>query len=401
MPMHTLVSFLGRGRDNPTSGYREATYRFADGSTATTAFFGLALARHLKPDVLALMGTAGSMWDVLVENLPGIGDAEAALRLEVMDAVAQARVTADLLERVRPLIEQSLGRPVRVDLIPFGRDEAEQGQILECIGQAAGRGEVSLDVTHGFRHLPMLSLVSAFVLERLGREVGGLYYGALEMTTGGYTPVLRLDGLLAIQRWVEALAVFDASGDYGVFAPLLDADGVPADKTRCLKEAALFERTSNVADAARQLATFLPVRSAPLPGASGLFQKRLRERLAWARESGIAAQQRKLAHQYLNRGDFVRAAIFGYESLVSRLCIEQGLDPLDYPVREQVAQAFGAELRAGEHADWKREAFQTLKNLRNALAHGTPPTREALRRTLRDRKALKTEIQRCLQRLEA
>ena len=398
---HTLVSLLGRGRDNSTSGYREATYCFADGSTDTTPFFGLALAQHLKPDALVLLGTAGSMWDVLVENLPDIGNADEKLRLELMDTVAEGRVTTELLARAQPLVEQSMGLRVRLELIPFGRDEAEQRQILECIEQAAGRGTVSLDVTHGFRHLPMLSLVSAFVLERLGRRVIGLYYGAFEMKEGDQVPVLKLDGLLAIQRWVEALAVFDASGDYGVFALLLAADGVAADKTQCLEDAAFFERASNVKDAARQLGTFLPVLDAPLPGASGLFQKLLRDRLAWARESGIAAQQRKLAHQYLNRGDFVRAAIFGYESLLSRLCLDQKLNPLDHAAREQVAQAFGAELHAGEHADWKREAFLTLKNLRNALAHGTPPTREALRRTLRDRDALKSEIQRCLQRLEA
>lgn len=398
--MHTLVSFLGRGRDNPTSGYREASYRFADGSTATTPFFGLALARHLNPHALVLLGTAGSMWDVLVENLPGIGDAEEALRLELMEAVAAGRVSAQLLARAQPLIERAVGRAVRPALIPFGRDAAEQRQILECIEQAAERGEVSLDVTHGFRHLPMISLVSAFVLERLGRRITGLYYGALEMTTGGYTPVLRLDGLLAIQRWVEALAVFDASGDYGVFAPLLAADGVPAEMTRCLEDAAFFERVSNVADAARRLQTFLPMLDAPLAGATGLFQQRLRERLAWARERDLAAQQRKLARQYLNRRDFVRGAIFGYESLLSRLCIEQGHEPLDYAARDQVARAFGDELHAGEHADWKREAFLTLRNLRNALAHGTPPTREALRRTLRDRSALAAEIQKCLQRLE-
>lgn len=399
--MHTLVSFLGRGRDNPTSGYREASYRFADGRTATTPFFGLALARHLAPDLLVLLGTESSMWDVLVENLPGIGAADEALRLELMEAVAAGRVTADLLGRAQPLIERAIGRSVRLKLIPFGRDAAEQRQILECIEQAAGRGEVSLDVTHGFRHLPMLSLVSAFVLERLGRTVTGIYYGALEMTADGHTPVLRLDGLLAIQRWVEALAVFDASGDYRVFAPLLAADGVAADKTHCLEEAAFFERTSNVADAARQLATFLPALDAPLPGASGLFQKRLRERLAWAREPDLATRQRKLAHQHLNRGDFVRAAIFGYESLLSRLCLEQGHDPLDYAARERLARAFGEELHAGEHADWKREAFLTLKNLRNALAHGTPPTREALRPKLRDRDKLAAEIQRCLHRLAA
>lgn len=399
--MHTLVSLLGRGRDNPTSGYRKASYRFADGTADATPFFGLALARHLKPDLLVLLGTESSMWDVLIENLPGIAEAEEALRLEMMEAVAAGSVTVNLLDRAQPLVQRAVARPVRLRLIPFGRDAAEQRQILECIEQAAGHGEVSIDVTHGFRHLPMLSLVSAFVLERLGRTVTGIYYGALEMTADDHTPVLRLDGLLTIQRWVEALAVFDASGDYGVFAPLLAADGVPADKTRCLQDAAFFERISNVADATRQLRTFLPALDAPLPGASGLFQKRLRERLAWARESNLAARQRKLAHQYLHRGDFVRAAIFGYESLVSRLCIEQGCDPLDYPVREQVAQAFGAELHAGEHTDGKRNAFLTLKNLRNALAHGTPPTREALQRLLRDRDNLAAEIQRCLQRLEA
>lgn len=399
--MHTLVSFLGRGRDNRTSGYREATYRFADGSTVTTPFFGLALTEHLQPDVLVLLGTQSSMWDVLVENLPGIGEAEETLRIELMDAVGSGSVTADLLERARPLIERAVGRPVRLAVIPFGRDAAEQRQILECIEQTAGRGEVSLDVTHGFRHLPMLSLVSAFVLERLGRSVTGLYYGALEMTADEHTPVLRLDGLLAIQRWVGALAVFDASGDYGVFAPLLAADGVSADKTRCLLDAAFFERASNVVDAARQLGTFLPVLDAPLPGASGLFQKRLGERLAWAREPDIAARQRKLAHQYLNRGDFVRAAIFGYESLLSRLSLEQGRDPLNYAERDEVAQIFGDELRAGEHADWTRIAFRTLKSLRNALAHGTPPANETLRRTLRDRDKLAAEVRRCLQRLEA
>ncbi|MFZ5534448.1 MAG: TIGR02221 family CRISPR-associated protein [Pseudomonadota bacterium] len=403
---HTLISLLGRGRDNPTTGYRAATYRFADGTTDTTPFFGLALAQHLKPDALVLLGTAGSMWDVLVENLPGIGEADEALRLELMEVVAEGCVTTELLARAQPLVEQSMGLRVRLELIPFGRDEAEQRQILECIEQAAGRGTVSLDVTHGFRHLPMLSLVSAFVLERLGRRVIGLYYGAFEMKEGDQVPVLELDGLLAIQRWVEALAVFDASGDYGVFAPLLAADGVAADKTRCLEEAAFFERASNVADAARRLGTFLPVLEAPLAGASGLFQKRLRERLAWAREPDLAAQQRKLAHQYLNRGDFVRAAIFGYESLLCRLCIEQGRDPLDYTAREQLAQAFGAELQAGEHADWKREAFLTLKNLRNALAHGTLPTgkkpwSQKLRGLLRDRDELAAEIQRCLQRLDA
>ena len=250
--MHTLVSFLGKGRDNPQTGYRQATYRFPDGSTETTAYFGLALTRHLAPDRLVLLGTAGSMWDVLVENLPGIGGEDDALRLALMDAVAAQRVDQPLLDRVAPLVERALGRPVQLLCIPFGRDAAEQRAILDAIAQAAPNGQVSLDLTHGFRHLPMLGLLSAFVLDGLGRQVAGLYYGALDMSADGIAPVLRLDGLIAVQRWVDALASFEASGDYGLFAPLLERDGVPADKARCLHEAAFFERTFNVSDAARQ-----------------------------------------------------------------------------------------------------------------------------------------------------
>lgn len=399
--MHTLVSFLGKGRDNPQTGYREANYRFPDGRTDTTAYFGLALARHLAPDRLVLLGTAGSMWDVLIENLPGIGGEDDAARLDLMDGVAGQRVDQALLDRVAPLVERALDRPVQLLRIPFGRDEAEQRAILDAIAQAAPSGRVSLDLTHGFRHLPMLGLLSAFVLDGLGRQVDGLYYGALDMSAEGIAPVLRLDGLIAVQRWVDALASFEASGDYGLFASLLERDGVPADKARCLQEAAFFERTFNVSDAARKLRSFLPVLDAPLPGASGLFQRRLKERLAWVREGDLAGHQRKLAFEHLKRGDHVRAVIFGYEGLLTRLCREQGRDPLDFVERKQVADEFGRELRGGEHADWKRDAFRTLSHLRNALAHGTPPYSEHLRRVLRDAEALRREIEACLNRLQA
>lgn len=102
------------------------------------------------------------------------------------------------------------------------------------------------------------------------------------MTQGGITPVLRLDGLLAIQRWIDALDRFDANGDYGVFAPLLEADGVAADKARCLASTAFHESTLNLSDARTQLRSFLPALDQPLSGASGLFQDKLRKQLEWA-----------------------------------------------------------------------------------------------------------------------
>ena len=43
---HTLVTFLGRTRRDPNTGYRRASYRFpGKNATSETPFFGIALAR--------------------------------------------------------------------------------------------------------------------------------------------------------------------------------------------------------------------------------------------------------------------------------------------------------------------------------------------------------------------
>ena len=101
--------------------------------------------------------------------------------------------------------------------------------------------------------------------------------------------------------------------------------GSPSDR------AAFYERTLNVEGiAARKLRTFEPVLDEPLRGASGLFRRRLAERLRWAREPDLAEQQRELASQYLNRRDFVRAAMFGWEACVTRVCTERGVSTLEF-----------------------------------------------------------------------
>ena len=113
----------------------------------------------------------------------------------------------------------------------------------------------------------------------------------------------------------------------------------------------------------------------PLAGASALFRDRLAERLRWARDrSDAAEQQRMLALQYLDRGDFVRAAMFGREAFVARVCDERGVPTVDYSnERKEAVEAFEKELSEdeGEHSEERAVAYWTLTFLRNALAHGT------------------------------
>ena len=402
---HTLVTFLGRTRRDPQTGYQRARYRFPDeDAPRETPFFGMALAGHLNPDAAVVLGTTGSQWSVLVEHLAQGNEAETE-RVELFDAETHSAITQPMLDDVARLMSQAVGLPVTPRLIPFGQDAHEQYEILGTIADTVPNGDVSLDLTHGFRHLGMVCFLSAFMLERVRNlHVRGLWYGALDMTdrTSGITPVLRLDGLTRVRRWVVALDRFDATGDYGVFAPLLIEDGVASDKAGCLERAAFFERTQNLSDAARQLRTFLPVLDAPLAGAAGLFQTRLAERLRWVKSEGLAEHQRKLAFEHLKRGDYLRAAVFGWEALRTLECERRGLPADDHATgRKPAIDRLGDEMHAGEHPEWKKSAFLLLRDVRNALAHGNPPGSRRSRQVLQSPDRLRPELETAFQRLLA
>ncbi len=398
----TLITVLGKGRDNTQTGYRTATYQFADGNQHTTAYFGLALAQHLQPDSIIMLGTSSSMWGVLVEHLATEGDDE-DLRLELIEAEAANQVTQALLDRLAPLLSRVLACPITPRLIPVGKDSDEQLGILSVIADALGKSQqqVHFDLTHGFRHLGMVGFLSSFMLERLHSQinVAGLWYGALDMTQTNHTPVLRLDGLNAVQHWVSALDGFEASGNYGLFAPLLKADGLPDDKAQCLKDAAFFESTNNIPSAARSLRTVLAALEQPLTGASILFQGTLKKRLAWAKKQDLAEQQRILALRALERGDLLRAAILGSEALITRQCQDSQNDPLDYQQRKTIDEQFQQQINNGEHPEWKRNAYWNMKNLRNAMAHGTQPTLPQLQQLMKNPQRLQDELRSILNRL--
>ena len=197
--MTTLISFLGKSRKDLDAGYQRATYRFENGEQVQTTFFGAALMERLRPQRTLLLGTAGSMWDALAI------DVESNEWSELGEATERGEVNQALLDRAASCTRGAMAGAELV-LIPYCRDEAEQMRLLTDIAAHVGVGEqVVLDITHGFRHLPMLALVAARYLAHVRQAVViDIYYGALDMTAQGITPVVKLDGLLRMLDWIVA-----------------------------------------------------------------------------------------------------------------------------------------------------------------------------------------------------
>lgn len=385
--MSTLISFLGKSQLHPSTGYRTATYQIAEGVQARVPFLGMALARHLRPSRLVLLGTRGSMWDVFFESEAEARVLEHADRWEALSqAVREDRVSQDMLDDYAEHLGRELGMTVICRLIEPARDEAEQAALLTTLAELVPQGEtVDLDVTHSFRHLPMLALVAARYLGRLRQvQVRQICYGAFDMTdpVTGLAPVLRLDGMLRMLDGVEALARYDKDGDYGVFAPLLEREGLPASRAELLREAAFLERQHNTEDARRRLVQVRPALVALKSPFMALFGAQLLARLGWIDAKERHERELRLADAYLGRGDYLRGTMLMQEAFLSRQTRDDALALTDFNRREEVrkeAQATSAEMR---------ELFY----LRNGMAHTVVPSNEKVAETLRQERTLRERL---------
>jgi len=363
---HTLISFLGKSLR--TDGhYRTATYDFGEGGTQKTSFFSLGLKDVIKPDKLIILGTSGSMWDVLCGELSQDGNDLEAL----MAAVDTNTVTQVLLDTYQVLISEHLAVVCQLRLISYGDSADGQVQILQAMAKDVKQGEqVSLDVTHGLRHLAMLGLLSAMYLQIAKKvTIEGIYYGAFDLIPKSdinqFAPVLRLDGLLKIADWINALQGLDKTGDIAPFNELLQREGLNSETAGLLKKAAFFENNLNITQARGPLRKFKDeTKSKGLPGIASLFEESLKERISWVEQDNIYLRQREKALFYLQQGDYVRSASLGYEALITRHLRQQqpNADIENYDLRAQIKD----RLNADGDSDYK-----LLRDIRNSLAHAS------------------------------
>ncbi|UOP04597.1 TIGR02221 family CRISPR-associated protein [Conchiformibius kuhniae] len=375
--MHTLISFLGFAQ----KGYVETEYDF-NGEKFKTKFIGAGLTQILQPQQLLLVGTAGSMWDVLLQDVANDKDITA-----LMDAVEKKAVTEALLQPCLPKMREKFGCEVKFIIIEYARTEAEQISLLQRIADELNENDsISIDVTHSFRHLPMLALVASRFLGKVKNiATRHICYGALNMPDGN--PVIELSGMLKMLDWVDALAVYNHNGSYHEFAGLFRREQA-SEAAECLENAAFYENTNQIHQARGKLDSFhhLVLPDNPL---IGLFKPELDKRTGWAKHNDYARRQLENAKLHLDKGDYLRATVLAYEAWLSKMTYAYKGDMANYHDREQAENHFTAKMSAAQKAD-----FDCLNHIRNALAHGTQPGRNNRRvqAALKDSETLRREL---------
>ncbi|MCR5380017.1 MAG: TIGR02221 family CRISPR-associated protein, partial [Lentisphaeria bacterium] len=370
----------------------DVIYRFDKEHEYKGTFFLLALNQFFNDtktriDKIVLLGTNGSMWDALLE-CTDLEDRELLETLPI--AVQQENVSDELLKKLNDALRKSLGIQIICKIIPPGADLNEQAKILAIIASEilGKKDHVIMDVTHGYRSLPMLELLAIFYLNQaLDVKIDGIYYGARDMgkknDSGQFcAPVVRLDFILQMLKWLNALPLVRQGGRYDAIAELLTDQEVIQDTLKKLSLAQHLNQIENAVPEAEHFQELLQHPFADNPSAE-LFRQPLLNSIHWVTADGLPRQMLLNASIACRQGDYLRSVILVQEARVS-----MHLKPEDYhnlQLREK------AKVKLNSCTEKEDEILDTL---RNVLAHATVPDKKSshlqtVETIIKDEEALK------------
>ena len=373
----TLISFLGsplKPKEGGEVGYRRTTYRFADGWTHHGRWFAAALVDWLKHceqevDRLVVVGTRGSMW-VAFEDLCELNSETLELLTAIEEASVAEAVTQEQLDALVGPVSEQLQVDVSMLLIDNCYQGDEQLRLVARMAEVVRRDDrIVMDITHSYRHLPLLGMTAMFFLQRtLGCELENIYYGCYNPSTRE-APVVELGSALQFLEVTEAVAAYQATGAVSPIAATLGA------QVHELEQAAFFADTHQPKRArphADRVLRQLEEETDPIVVAT---REPLNEALGGLRAGASPSpwrRQLKLGAQATRMGDYVRAALLLREAFVSAAVefadySDKGLRH-EFEIRDTAKKALVLPTPRDQYND------KLLSALRNALAHGTRPS---------------------------
>jgi len=386
-----VITMLGTGK------YDSATYSW-NGRVFTTRLFPVALVEWLKPSDIHILLTQKAKendhWKNLQEELNG-------------------KVTVHPMD------------------IPDGATEKELWEIFDSMARITTGNpneEFTLDITHGFRSLPVLTLLSAAFLRSAGRvRLSHILYGAYQAQDSetGTSPVFDLTPFLELLDWSAAAERFNDTGDSLKIANLLNdkhrqfyvnssqmkGESKPVGFQRIGKTMENLSRALSLTlprevlpearflldklDAAKEETRFAPPFGVVFDNIKRGYQSIALD-TAHAKMKEILSGEWRLVQWYQERRQWAPMITLAREWIVSVVCYCNGLQIYDMDSRRRsedcLNKASSCDLRVPEKAG---KAWDEVAQFRNQISHC------GMQRQKIPAKKLQTNIERTMESLVA
>ena len=286
--------------------------------------------------------------------------------------------------------------------IPDGSSEEEIWRIFSVVYEKFAQGDkVVMDITHGFRSLPMLGIILlnyARVIKKI--EIQGIYYGAFE-TLGPIlkvkktpiskrnAPIFDLTGFDTLMQWSSGAENFVNSGNPTKISHLLDSDAIPRIKqsrgqdkdaghlcgmavqlnelagqittnrgsklTEGMAAGRILEYTDQISSAQGTIPAFQPLLDMIKTKISGFQENSL--------ENCLVAVEWCIEHDLIQQG-----LTLLQETVISMVLDKYDLDWHDRDLREIVADCFNAVNRKREEKNWSARLRENPDISRNFIS---------------------------------
>ena len=380
--MRVLISFIGRGIPDKKSGragdYVKTVYELPDGSKKETTLITSALYDYLKPDKLILIGTPGSIW-VKLEELVANDDLISSDKYKDIyeqifnETVEEEYVAVQTLKEWENVLKELLGCDISLNIVPENATE----EIVSVINRELPNGvdEVYLDITHAFRHFPLMAAFSLPVLRYIKNfKKLTLIYGQWKPGQP-VTPVIFLDLPTRLIKLLEAVSLTEHAGNFELFGDILENPKIKELYLKVETNRRVSNKTlTNIQKELQQTKSHSVVEEM---GKEYLDGKVLEDLKA----PSLPLRMAKRAVFFAERKQFLKAFTLVYEALINTQppSGEECNENLYRERRNRLDQTLQGE---------DRKLFHTIRSLRNAMAHGCRPKNGELQRLLEDEREL-------------
>lgn len=309
---------------------------------------------------------------------------------------------------------RALGQEFALVQIPEGAKETEIWDLFDSIAENFGEGErIILDVTHGYRSLPVLVTIAAVYLGvAKGARIEKMVYGAYEARdkTTNRAPVFDLTPFLDLLAWTTATDQFLQTGNALRLVKLLEqAQNLPYQSKAPVGE--LPTRLKTTATALRNVTEAIrTVRPEEAMQETVRLLKALADAAAearrWAKPFGLLIERTRQEYErfalpdpkadiranlrvqldllrwYIDKGQTVEAVILAREWLVSftaclldrdpiedRQAVEDLLTTAAQSTYQEPQAAMPAEVAALPNGRRLAQVWDKVSDLRNDVAH--------------------------------
>lgn len=377
-----LISFLGTGKPEERH-YRAAKYKIsedicgnADGIEEESPYVARVLMKHLEVDKVILIGTVRSMWEQVYEdyaNENGIFDENKWFEIgNYCQSQNSESDLTDFPEEFKKDIKKALGKNAEIVLIHYGINQAhiqKNSDIILGIEKYLNTGDKLLvDITHGFRSLPLYLLNSLLYLKQVSSKnvtIEHITYGMLDVISElGHAPIVDLKGLMEVQDWITGAYAFKEYGHAYKLAELMESENKSlASNLRTFSNTMSLNYLQGIADMIPQLQE-----PSNLSNKADLIVtpvlKEFKKKLGQQPEK-MSLFQYNLAKWHFDHMDYSSSFIALTESIISYVCEAEGKDPKEKNFRDYAKDDI---FNNDEYKDLI-PIFNSINDCRKEIAH--------------------------------